>query len=325
MDEKFYRGEVEPVLFRVFYLMVLLSVGVVAVFFETTKATAEENSRAVRHNRSLSIAVGGDVMFGRAVENGWRAHGTERPFGIWTKILVKADLAFINLETGICEQGRTGGNRPLFWAPPDRLDALVNAGIDVVSVANNHVLDCGPRGLDSTLVELKRRRIFAAGVAPGGTVRVGRDVVVFAATQHRPPYRSSGKSPFVQTRRGPFFHELSDDTFIKNIARIRRSNSRKLLIASLHWGKERSDRPAAFQQVLAQQMINAGANAIVGHGPHAAQLYELYRQGIILYSLGNLVFDDRTKIGRPQPPAVLRFIRGNKGWQFKSISWRRRQ
>jgi hypothetical protein len=107
---------------------------------------------------ALRLALGGDVMFGRVTADGWREHGGREPFGAWAAALQAADVAFVNLEMGVCEQGRTESLLPLLWAPARSLQALSNAGIDAVSVANNHALDCGEDGLKRTLTARARHR-----------------------------------------------------------------------------------------------------------------------------------------------------------------------
>jgi len=276
-----------------------------------TQARAEGGAVAESSvGRELTLAVGGDVMFGRVAAQGYRAHGGPGPFGAWGATLAGADVAFVNLETGICQEGRAEGPRPLLWAPPDRLDALGGAGIDVVSVANNHALDCGPDGLDATLAELEQRGIQAAGVAPAGVARVTDEVVFLAATLHPAPYRATGSRPlYAPAGRG----------LVARVRALRAAEGDRLLVVSLHWGRERSLRPAAAQRTLGRALLAAGANAVVGHGSHTPQPLERAGDGVVLYGLGNLVFDDATPLGRPGAPVVLRFQRTPRGYVFVGL------
>ncbi len=268
--------------------------------------SVEEGSTA----RELTLAVGGDVMFGRVTPEGYRPHGGRGPFGAWGATLAGADVAFVNLETGICQEGRAAGPLPLLWAPPDRLDALCRVGVDVVSVANNHVLDCGPNGLDATLAELERRGIRAAGVAPAGAVRVTDEVVFLAASLHPAPYGATGARPlYAPDGRG----------LTARVRALRAAEGDRLLVVSLHWGRERASRPASAQRALGRALIAAGANAVVGHGSHTRQPIERAGDGIVLYGLGNLVFDDATPLGRPRAPLVLRFLRTPRGYVFLGL------
>jgi poly-gamma-glutamate capsule biosynthesis protein CapA/YwtB (metallophosphatase superfamily) len=262
--------------------------------------------------QKLSLALGGDVMFGRATRDGWREHGGSEPFGAWTHALKTADISLVNLEMGVCEQGPSAGVLPRLWAPALSLRALTRAGIDAVSVANNHALDCGEDGLDRTLAALSKRGIAAVGVAPTGRVALGKEVLLLGAT-FEPPRRSSGAVPLVL--RAPWAEARSIDDFITRVHQERARHVDVLLVVSLHWGLERVSEPAAWQADFARRLIDAGANVIAGHGSHTRQPREDYAGGVILYGLGNLVFDDRTRLGRPQPPVVINLQRDERGWR----------
>lgn len=261
---------------------------------------------------ALRLALGGDVMFGRVTADGWREHGGREPFGAWAAALQAADVAFVNLEMGVCEQGPTESLLPLLWAPARSLQALSNAGIDAVSVANNHALDCGEDGLKRTLTVLRERGIAAVGVTPTGSVAVGKDVVFVGAT-FEPPRRSNAVIPVVLRQTAEQLHPAND--FIERVREERFQHPNSLLVVSLHWGQERVSRPAAWQATFARRLIDAGANVIAGHGSHTRQPRENYAGGVILYGLGNLVFDDRTQLGHPQPPVLLEMQRTEHGWR----------
>lgn len=266
---------------------------------------------ARRAEPTLTLAVAGDVMFGRVTPKGYRPHGGLDPFGRWRATLLAADLAFVNLETGICREGRRAGPFPLLWAPPERLDTLRAAGVDVVSVANNHTLDCGADGLTETVTELERRGLHVAGVAPTGTVHVSDEISFVAATLHPPPYPSRGARP-LSLREGAHL--------IPHLHALRRAHPARLLVVSLHWGRERAEHPAAWQRHLGRALVAAGANAVVGHGSHTRQPLEQAGDGVILYGLGNLVFDDAPASRRPHPPVLLHFLRGERGFTFVAAS-----
>lgn len=262
-------------------------------------------SHATAASPTITVALGGDVMFGRVTPDGWRPHPATE-LAKWRDALRDADVAIVNLETGICAQGRQRSRLPLFWAPAERLDLLVDAGVDVANIANNHALDCGAGGIDQTANALDDAGIAAAGIAERGALLVRDDVVVVGATMHPPPYRSVGQHVIA----------FSDPTVLTHLVRRTRDAHRdKLLIVSIHWGKERSPEPATRQRELARALVDAGADAIAGHGPHTPQPEEIYRGALIAFSLGNLVFDDRSPLGRPRAPRVVTFRRTSAGWR----------
>lgn len=255
---------------------------------------------------SRTLAFGGDVMFGRMTKSGYVSHPATE-LDRWSDALRNADIAFVNLETGICDTGRAAGKLPVLWAPSTRLDELRNAGIDVVSVANNHALDCGPEGLASTTKALSSRRIAHVGVREQGAVHLADDVVVIAATMHPPPYRSEGGRPAV--------HRRGDGQLLRDVQQLREKHPDHAIIVSLHWGKERSKRVAAWQETLAEKLVDAGATIVAGHGPHTPQHTKQLGDSLVMFSLGNLVFDDSSPIGRPVAPLLVRLTRTRSGWR----------
>lgn len=263
----------------------------------------------------LTLAVGGDVMFGRVTARGYRAHGDADPYGGWGATVARADVAFVNLGTGICPEGRAEARPPLLWAPPDRIDALARAGVDVVSVAKSHALDCGLDGLDATLVALARRGVRAAGVAPAGAVHVTEEVVFLGATLQPAPYHATGSRPLY----APAGHGL-----VTRVRTLRAAETDRLLVVSLRWGCERCPGPAAEQRAPGRALLAAGANAAVGHGSHTSQPLERAGDGVILCGLGNLASNDTTPLGRPGAPWVLRFQRTPRGYVFVGIQGQRR-
>ena len=247
--------------------------------------------------QSVTFALGGDIMLGRVTPAGWQAYaGTE--LTDWAPTLRKADIAFANLESGVCDSGREESLFPLLWTPAARLEMLADAGIDVVSIANNHALDCGPTGLADTT-----RALAARGIVAAGTERVDVGNVVFlAATMHRPPYV------------GPDL-PAADATLLERVGAARASHPEHIIVVSVHWGRERSVKVAAFQRDLARALVDAGANLVAGHGSHTLQEHELYDGAAIFYSLGNLVFDDRSETGSPVGPRVVSYRRDGSGWR----------
>jgi poly-gamma-glutamate capsule biosynthesis protein CapA/YwtB (metallophosphatase superfamily) len=174
-----------------------------------------------------------------------------------------ADLAFANLESLLTTAPQVAGRYDL-RAPPRAVVALQAAGFDALSLANNHALDAGVEGLAQTREVLAGAGIRAMGngesvCAPGWCV------VAFSG----PPQDASELLEAVAALNGP----------------------RRFMIVSLHWGAEYQAAPSPAQRTLAEQLSAAGADLIVGHGPHVLQPAEWVGETLVVYSLGNLLFD----------------------------------
>ncbi|WP_238392381.1 CapA family protein [Paenibacillus antri] len=209
-----------------------------------------------------------------------------------------ADWAVANLETPIAGDDRGFPGYPMFNAPVALADALVDAGFDVVSTANNHSLDQGFKGLAATLKTLRERGIVPVGTAEtqeeaDALAIVGKNGVAGAFLSYT--YGTNG-IPIPKDK--PFAVNLIDDARIAADIDRARTAGADFVSVSLHFGNEYQREPNDEQRRLARLAIESGADLVIGHHPHVVQPYERYRvdnpdgtsrEGIIMYSLGNFV------------------------------------
>jgi poly-gamma-glutamate capsule biosynthesis protein CapA/YwtB (metallophosphatase superfamily) len=238
----------------------------------------------------VRMLLGGDIMLSRFV--GKLAHAKHDP--AWplhevAELLASADISFANLESPFSDRNRGFERGMVFGAEPDMIAALKTAGIDVVSTANNHARDCGSRGIEFTLDLLARNGILAAGTAATAKlahagVIVARKGVGFGFLGYTFD-QSNGNHKDVDDR----IAMLDVDQMRADVAELRRRAD--VVMVSMHAGTEYQSTPNALQQRFARAAIDAGASVVVGHHPHVVQTIETYGDGVIYYSLGNLVFD----------------------------------
>jgi hypothetical protein len=267
-----------------------------------------------------TIAIAGDVMLGnwiQAIGRIKRAVSGEQnyPFSHISPLLRAADLAVSNLEFVASEGPRKGGIfSARFRAKEASLDLIREAGIDLVSLANNHTFDYGTEGFVDMLVNLEARgmRHVGAGTSlrqaytPERFVISQARVAFLALTDIRPnrsPPRHSGhtvagtypRASGWQTGRGkpdgprrgaPPARAASP--WEKAIKEARMNSD--IVFVLIHWGQEFVNKHNERQRRLAHRMVDLGANLVVGAHPHSVQGIEKYRGSIIIYSLGNLVF-----------------------------------
>lgn len=242
------------------------------------------------------LLLGGDVMLSRYV--GLAAHRRNDPLWPFRKIADQfrsADLAFVNLESPFADKGPYFENRMVFRAHPSLIEGLRFAGIDVVSTANNHARDAGGSGLEFTLRLLAKHGIHAAGT--GLDAEAARRGVVIASKAVRFGFlaytydQSNGNWP----QPDPRVAMMDAGAAAADIASMR--SRADVVIVSMHAGWEYVSRPNAQQIRFARAAIDAGAAVVVGHHPHIIQPVEQYGRGLILYSLGNLIFDQAQRKG----------------------------
>jgi poly-gamma-glutamate synthesis protein (capsule biosynthesis protein) len=248
-----------------------------------------------------------------------------------------ATIAFGNLETPLTTRGVRAEKAATHRAHPDRVADVTALGFDVVTLANNHMLDYGADGLAQTLEVLGAAKVQAVGAGrscsdalrpaicptPQGAVAfVGLCSALppgFAATDDRPGVagvrvrQSVAIDPALQAEQpggAPFVHTEAHDADVEAACAAIRSVRReaRLVVVALHWGIPHGFAArsygilAEYQRPLAHALVDAGANLIVGHHPHVVHPIERYRGAIIAYSLGNYVFHSWGRLS--EGPAV---------------------
>ena len=258
----------------------------------------------------------GDMIFGR-----YRADGfdpiAEDGFDVFapTRALLDAHLVVGNLETPLVRElpQKSPIAAPFrFGASAQMARHLARAGFDAVSVANNHAYDLRRAGLEQTPRILAELGIVGLGSVPDAppTVRVQTveregwriGFVAVATRLNGPRPRGLPSIPLVPTR------EL-DDRVIPLVRRAQADHD--LMVVLVHWGEEGRRTPTAAQRWIAHQLVDAGVDLIVGHHPHVLQGIELYRGGVIAYSMGNFLFDNVNEI--PRQTGVLRIRAHGRG------------
>jgi poly-gamma-glutamate synthesis protein (capsule biosynthesis protein) len=236
------------------------------------------------------LAFLGDVSLGRSVELQLARYGPASPWTGLSPLLGDADLAAANLEVALTTHGKPLNKPYAIRADPRWGEALAEAGFDLVALANNHTLDFGDAGHDETLATLK-----ALNIAPVGA---GASY----AEAHRPArFTLNGVRLAVLAYAGAYWNGSADVPATDRIAwadpqAIRADvqavhDQVDVLIVVLHAGREYTSRPSSAQVTAAHAAVEAGADLVVGHHPHVTQTVERYRGGLIVYSLGDAVFD----------------------------------
>lgn len=256
----------------------------------------------------VELTFAGDVMFGGLFENHWRPF---RPsFDPLAEIApaLASDLAVVNLETPVVATVPPLKGTLRFAALPDEV-ARLRDRVGAVTIANNHATDLDGVGLRETPEHLKKLGIVPLGAATAGepsfrveTVAVRGWRVGFVAATTRLNRKHRGDDPWVPHLRTR--HLVSKLGPVVKAARPHHD----LVIVALHWGDEFVGRPEDRLVRAARALIDAGADAVIGHHPHVLQPIERYKGGVIAYSLGNFVFPNA--LPGPRRTGVLRL-----GWQ----------
>lgn len=217
-------------------------------------------------------------------------YGPEHPWAGLEPLLQGADLAAANLEGVLTTQGKPMDKSYLIRAHPRWGQTLVEAGLDLVTLANNHALDFGPAGLDDTLATLQSLDMAAIGA--GSSRAAAHRPAVFNLNGVRiailgyAAARWNGSEDVPVTDRLAWAKPAAVETDVRAIR-----EQVDLVIVLLHAGTEYATTPSPDQVAVAHAAIDAGADLVAGHHSHVPQAVERYKQGLVVYGLGDALFD----------------------------------
>jgi Bacterial capsule synthesis protein PGA_cap len=260
----------------------------------TPDPTATSAPTATPDTRPATIVMTGDIMLARTVNQQMLASNDQFPFNHTASFLRGFDLTVGNLECVVSRLGSPIPGKPFtFEADPIGFGRLVDAGFDVVSLANNH---SGDFGKDAFADMLHYLPFFGISPVGGGMNVVEAHAPVFKAVRSTTvgflAYCEIDPQDFAATATTPGHAWLDPDAMRADIAAARPHCD--FLIVFMHWGTEYVTAETGHQRDMAHLAIDSGADLVVGCHPHVIQPSETYRGKPIVYSLGNFVFDYMT-------------------------------
>ena len=268
--------------------------------FSSTTIVKEENTQKINqtNNSSTEIAsktvliFGGDVMLSRKVEQQMEKYQDYTwPFKKIANLLADADITIINLESPFIYSANyfvpTGSFN--FKANPQAVKGLLAAGIDLVTLANNHFGNQGIKGMTDTFKILRENNIAFVGAGNNSSEAnqptvIKKNEINFAFLNYGYP-----ESLYVANSSNAGIANMDLKKMEQNIKEAKQKY--EVVIVIMHAGNEYTYQPNHQQQEFARKAIEAGADLVIGHHPHWVQTTEIYQGKPIIYSLGNLIFD----------------------------------
>jgi len=234
-------------------------------------------SRQSNIDSTATILSVGDIMLGRYVETFINSAGENYPFEKIRQFLRGIDIVSGNLEGAIIKDHKqTPDFSTKFSFSPRTAKILRLNNFNLVFLANNHTFDYGENGLAETNGFLKQFEI----VASGHPSKIGETYVAIKDVRGQ-------KIAFTSFNfTGPYPKEQEAYELVKNF-----KEKNNFVVVNIHWGEEYALKANDFQKIIAHNLIDSGADLIIGHHPHVVQEIEQYKNKIIFYSLGNFIFD----------------------------------
>lgn len=280
----------------------------------TTPITTVQSTTTTESTRTWTLLAGGDVLMERSERLGLD------PFQSIEPPLGSADLSVVNVEMAISDRGTPHYKTYVFRAPPSAARRIAAGGVRIANLANNHAMDYGGDALADTVDLLE-----GAGVA---TIGAGRDIdeayryrilttdggvsVAFVGASLIVPsnFAAGSSTPGVASAHPPDLARVLD-TVRAAVA------AADAVVAIVHWGIERDPCPDDAQRLLARQLLDAGADAVIGHHPHVLQPVVFTGEKLVAFSLGNFIWEPRQHMSGETGVLQIDF-EGDRvvGWTF---------
>jgi poly-gamma-glutamate capsule biosynthesis protein CapA/YwtB (metallophosphatase superfamily) len=255
----------------------------------------------LKNEKEIRMIAVGDVMLSRGVERKMIAKKNYKyPFVATSKFISGADIVFGNLETPMIKGRSINDMEMVFRTDPKSVKGLKFAGFNVMSIANNHIMNFGLAGLQSTIKNLDENNIMHVGAG------LNEDDI------YKPAFKEIKGTKFAFLG-FTYNHDQRKDANgdIYGVASMEKEKMQQMIektkleadvvIVSMHAGSEYKILSGSFQENFAHDAIDAGADVVIGHHPHVVQNSEIYKGKYIFYSLGNFVFDqmwsEETRLG----------------------------
>ena len=271
--------------------IILLAISIYGTFF----MNVDSDSYDLGHDE-VSVAVTGDVMFGRkmpaVLESG------ESPFRYVENVTKNADVLLVNFENPVTTSTyAVKGDVPLKADP--KYTYLLSGANDVVvaSQANNHALDYGEIGLNESIKNLKEAGIYVIG-AGMNSAEATKPVVIEKGDRKITILNYMDADNFAEYRgvmdpatANSSGYSAYDSELAQRQIQEARENGSSIVIVYLHYGNEYSRSPNDNQIKISHELINDGADIVIGSHAHVTQGVEMYNGKPIFYNLGNFIFD----------------------------------
>lgn len=278
------------------FFMITLFLITIAVFAETNipagLSTADPHS--VPEAQPILLTAVGDINFHSI--GGLILKDLEYPWKATNDLLQKADVLVGNLEVPLSSRGSEYTKKTwILRADPRTIDSLTKVGFDVLTLANNHIMDYGPIALQDTLSLLDKAKIARTGA--GMNLNEARQPAIYTAPDGTRfaflSYSLTYPEIFWANSSRPGAPYGDPAVFVPDIKKAKEMTDH--VIVSFHWSDELQYYPSPYQKNYGRLCIDAGASMVLGHHPHVLQGIEVYKEGLIAYSLGNFVFGSYSK------------------------------
>jgi poly-gamma-glutamate synthesis protein (capsule biosynthesis protein) len=247
-----------------------------------------------KQHQALSIFFTGDLLLDRGVRLQIEKKDAESLFNDVAPLFKQADYTVANLECPVTKIEAPINKKYIFRGEPEWLNAIKQAGITHLILANNHSNDQGRSGMVDTYNNLLDAHLTPVGYGLNQTAaclpvvleKNGIKAAVFSTV-------TLALENFAYLPDSIGVCQAQPKQLAAAVANYKKQHPGEYIIVVLHWGIEFDKKPAVYQRIAAHALIDSGADVIIGHHPHVVQTHTTYKGKHIFYSLGNFVFDQK--------------------------------
>jgi poly-gamma-glutamate capsule biosynthesis protein CapA/YwtB (metallophosphatase superfamily) len=215
-------------------------------------------------------------------------------------LMKKLDLFFCNLECQIANVGRKmdkGEERPFYFrAKPEMVRALVQSGVDIVTIANNHGMDYGPEAMLQTIELCRKNEIEIVGGGRNSTEAAAPRFVEAAGLRigfvgFQSTYTMMNAGPDTAGVNSARYQESDHFLAAVRAALAKARKEADLVVFTVHWGPNYRQEPTNKQRRIARQILDIGYDVFIAHSAHQFLGVEIHNGKPIIHDAGNFVVD----------------------------------
>lgn len=285
------KRKLKPIMKLLLLLIFASIIGLLCLSFESEENVSSTNKQIEnKKDNKLSLVMVGDVLihssvYDDAYEDG--KYNFDKMLSFIKPNIKDYDLAFYNQESILGGTKLGLSSYPSFNSPHEVGEAFTNIGFNLVSLANNHTLDLGKKGITSSNNYWKtKKNVLTSGsynsIEDKNKIEIreanGIKYVLLAYTT-----TTNGVKP-----KNDYYVNVYDEKQVrKDIEKVK--DKVDLLLVSMHWGEEYNTGITKEQEKQATYLSNLGVNIIIGHHPHVIEPIDYIGDTLVIYSLGNFL------------------------------------
>lgn len=257
--------------------------------------TPQPIAPTIQQPQEITLAFTGDIHGENPIKTTINNHSN--PLSDFKQTVKGADVVVVNLETAITQTGHKRDKQYSFKSTPKLLSKLKNAGVTLVSLANNHTFDYSLEGFKNTTAALDKAGLLYVGAGLNSAQAYAPQVltvrgvkIAFLATTF-----INGENAPIATSKSAGTTDGYNTKAVKTALKKARKAAEYLVILT-HWGQENTTQPSSKQKLAAENYLAWGADAVIGGHPHVLQPIAVKSGQLVAYSLGNFIFYSHKKL-----------------------------